>query len=376
LTNTSGTVNLGSSGYVLEIDGTDTPLSNSATFSAGTSTVKYTGTTTATNITTLPYSSVQLTPTAATTYSLTGNLIGANAITGNLSIDTNATLDVTASNFDIDIAGDWSNTGGLTAHSGTVNFNGTNQTVNGSTIFYNLTKSVAAADTLTFAANSTQTIASGGTVTLTGASGQLLTLNCSGCTPGVDHWNLAINGSAFKSIDYVDVSDADASGSDASHTPINPANSNDGGSTISWFGNAMITVMKMSAVITDPVNGGSSPKRIPGAVIEYTVVPSNSGSASPDVNTVVVTDVVDADSVAFDTTTGVSFTDGSTSSGLALGTVTYSSTAAPGPYVYDYTPSAGYDGAVTSIKVTTTGTFNYGGAPDPDFMLRYRVLIK
>ena len=49
LTVTSGTLNLGGSGYVLEIDGTGTPLSNSGTFTAGTSTVKYTGTGSATN---------------------------------------------------------------------------------------------------------------------------------------------------------------------------------------------------------------------------------------------------------------------------------------------------------------------------------------
>jgi len=141
-------------------------------------------------------------------------------------------------------------------------------------------------------------------------------------------------------------------------------------------GSAVITVMKLSAVISDPVNSTTNPKRIPGAVIEYTVVPSNSGTASPDANTVVVTDVIDADSVSFDTDTGVTFADGTTASALMLGAVTYSSTAAPGPYLYDYTPSAGYDGAVTSIKITTTGTFNYGGAPDPSFTLRYRVLIK
>jgi len=608
LSNNAGTLNLGSLNYVLEIEGTGTPLSSIGTFTAGTSTVKYTGTTTATNIATVPYHHLQLSPTGATTYTLMGD----NTLTGNLTVDSNATLEATSvnsynlnavdvtingtynaqgstigvtgnlsnagtfnkgtstidltdtgtisvtngnfwnkefynvnaaaamktttlvthiaivnvltlgsgvitgayqmllkknngiplvtngatislasikyqgetgeiitvagttynsrvllggnyspgannyvlggnivatdleiyghlagytaildtsnSNYSItlsndldvggnagtsygqlklndsvvdvagsvvidgsdasginsidadtasiNVAGNWTNNDTFTAGTSTVDFDGVNQTITGDTQFYNLSKTETVARTLTFAANSTQTIMNGGTVTLTGASGQWLTLNCLGCTSGVNHWNLNINSGAFKSIDYVNVSDADARGSDASHTPINPTNYSDGGSTISWFGGAVITVMKMSSVISDSVNGVSNPKRIPGAVIEYTVVPINSGNASPDVNTVVITDIIDAATVAFDTTNGVSFTDGATSSGLVMGTLTYSSTPAPGPYVYDYVPNTGYDGAVTSIRVTTTGTFNYGGTPNPDFTLRYRLMIK
>jgi uncharacterized repeat protein (TIGR01451 family) len=127
------------------------------------------------------------------------------------------------------------------------------------------------------------------------------------------------------------------------------------------------------------VNGGTNPKRIPGAVIEYTITPSNTGEASPDADSVVVTDLLDATALAFDVNTGVSFTDGATSSGLALGTVSYSSTPAPGPYVYDYTPVPdvnGYDANVTSIKITTTGTFAHGGDPAPSFTIRYRTRLQ
>jgi len=319
------------------------------------------------------------------------NVIGPNTDVGinlaggtiNLAgtIDVNDDVTLTTGTFvmgsaSLNVAGNWVRSSAtVTPGTSTVTLNGTNQTISGSTTFYNLSKTETVARTLTFAANSTQTIASGGTVTLTGDSGQLLALNCSGCTPMVDHWNLNISSGAFKSIDYVDVSDADADGSDASHKPINPTNYNDGGNTISWFGSAVITVMKLSAVISDPINGATNPKRIPGSIIEYTVVPSNSGAASPDANTVIVTDAVDAANVSFDTTTGVSFTDGTTSSGLAIGTVTYSNTPAPGPYVYSYIPGAGYDGNVTSIQITTTGTFNFGGSPDPSFTLRYRVRV-
>ena len=95
----------------------------------------------------------------------------------------------------------------------TVTLNGTGQSISGSTTFYNLTKSVTSADTLTFAASSTQTIASGGTLTLNGASNQLLSLVSS--SPGNSstlgtQYNITLNGSS--AVSYVSVQDANASG--------------------------------------------------------------------------------------------------------------------------------------------------------------------
>jgi uncharacterized repeat protein (TIGR01451 family) len=42
---------------------------------------------------------------------------------------------------------------------------------------------------------------------------------------------------------------------------------------------AVVAVTKSSVVISDPVNGTSNPKRIPGAVVEYTITITNTGSA-------------------------------------------------------------------------------------------------
>ncbi len=140
-----------------------------------------------------------------------------------------------------------------------------------------------------------------------------------------------------------------------------------------------LTIVKSSSVISDPVNGGTNPLRIPGSVVEYSVVITNNGDGSPDVDTVKTTDPIDSSGLAYDVTTGVTFTDGSTSSALSLGTVEYSSTAAPGPYVYDYTPvpdGDGYDGNVTSVRINTTGTFANGGAPAPSFTVKFRVKVK
>ena len=57
---------------------------------------------------------------------------------------------------------------------GTVALTGLNQTLTGNTTFFNLTKAVSRADTLTFQAGSTQTVA--GTLTLRGVAGGLLKL--------------------------------------------------------------------------------------------------------------------------------------------------------------------------------------------------------
>ncbi|MBI4970898.1 MAG: hypothetical protein HZC17_03560, partial [Candidatus Omnitrophica bacterium] len=86
----------------------------------------------------------------------------------------------------------------FTHNSGTVIFDGANQIISGSTTFNNFTKTVTAADTLTFAASSTQTIA--GTMTLQGAAGQLLSLRSS--IPGTQ-WNIDPQGT--RTIAYLDV---------------------------------------------------------------------------------------------------------------------------------------------------------------------------
>ncbi len=107
----------------LTITGTGTPLVNSGTFTTTGSTVIYTGTTTATNIATVAYNNLTLTPTGATTYTLTGDLTVGNAMTGNLTNNANATLDiVNGSNYGIELAGNWANSGTFEARSGTVTF--------------------------------------------------------------------------------------------------------------------------------------------------------------------------------------------------------------------------------------------------------------
>lgn len=107
----------------------------------------------------------------------------------------------TAGSSTIAIAGNFSNTGTYTANTSTVNLNGGNQTISGATTFYNLTKTVATATTLTFPSGTTQTITN--TLTLQGAVGQLLSLRSSS---GGSQWSIDPQGTRTTS--YLDVQDS------------------------------------------------------------------------------------------------------------------------------------------------------------------------
>ncbi len=60
-----------------------------------------------------------------------------------------------------------------------------------------------------------------------------------------------------------------------------------------WIRSAALTVTKTAAVISDPFNGTSSPKAIPGATIEYSIVVTNN-STTTAADAVTVTDAIPA----------------------------------------------------------------------------------
>jgi len=129
------------------------------------------------------------------------------------------------------VGGNWTNFDTFIPGTSTVNFNGTNQSINNSTTFYNLTKTTQTANTLTFGANTTTSV--NGKATLQGAAGQLLKLRSSASGT---KWNLALNTGVSKDISYVDVQDSSAGASDTALKPINPLSSIDSGNNVDWFG--------------------------------------------------------------------------------------------------------------------------------------------
>lgn len=138
---------------------------------------------------------------------------------------------------------------------------------------------------------------------------------------------------------------------------------------------ALLTIDKQSSVISDPVNGTVNPKQIPGAIVEYAIIVTNVGNLAVDASSIVLTDPLPAN-FTFDSSTPVTFTNGTTASGLnafnAATMVTYSNQSGGGA-PYSYTPVAGYDPAVRGIRIAPTGTMAAATATtQPSFTIRFR----
>ena len=150
--------------------------------------------------------------------------------------------------------------------------------------------------------------------------------------------------------------------------------------------------LKTVQVTSDPVNGASNPKFIPGAAALYTIRITNQGAGTVTNNSVSIVDPIPANTELFVNDLGVAgsgpivFVDGSPLSGL---TWTYTSLASAtddvefsndggATYVYTPVPNAqGYDPAVTHIRLKPKGTMAGNTlAGSPNFDLRFRVRVK
>jgi uncharacterized repeat protein (TIGR01451 family) len=150
---------------------------------------------------------------------------------------------------------------------------------------------------------------------------------------------------------------------------------------------APLTLVKSAQTFSDPFNGTTNPKAIPGAFVAYSIVVTNVGSSPVDADTVLITDAVPANTDWFVGDIGgagsgpVAFADGSPSSGL---TYTFTSLASAGDdvsfsndggatFTYAPTPNAnGVDTAVTHIRINPKGTFN----PNTNFQVVFRVRVE
>ena len=152
------------------------------------------------------------------------------------------------------------------------------------------------------------------------------------------------------------------------------------------------SITKISTLISDPVNGVTNPRNIPGALVEYTILVTNPGVAMTN-NSVIVTDPLDVNTslcvaAVCGGATPVTFTQGAVSSGLTYSFVSAASVAddveffnatTGGTRIGAFTPGAnGCDAAIRRVEVNPKGTFADGTGPgaDPSFTLRFRVCIK
>jgi uncharacterized repeat protein (TIGR02543 family) len=191
-----------------------------------------------------------LTINAATSTTLT--LGATTTIHGNLNLE-NGKLDVIHSSPDYGIIlyGNWnsSSVDNFNPRQGTVSLVGTDQAINGSNHFYNLSKTTSTANTLTFQAGTTQNIV--GTLTLQGeglgidTNTNLLSLRSSATDGSV--WNIYPSQS---SVGAVDVKDSTNLGT----TIILQGRNVNSGNNTNWAFDTTPPVLSLSAVATPTSN--------------------------------------------------------------------------------------------------------------------------
>lgn len=149
---------------------------------------------------------------------------------------------------------------------------------------------------------------------------------------------------------------------------------------------APLSAAKTATTISDPVNGTTNPKAIPGAIVEYTITISNPTGSALDNDTVVITDAIPANASLIVSDIGaagsgpVAFTDGSPASGLGYAFASLGSTTDRLDFsnnngaAWTFAPTAGSDGTnpnVTNLRVRMAGS----QAAGTSFTLRFRVRI-
>jgi len=175
-------------------------------------------------------------PASGTIPNLTISVGTATLSTNALSVEANLTISsgttLVANGQNINVAGNWANSGTFTAGAGTVTLNGADgstQVISGSTTFNHLSATCAATRTIQFTTSTTQTVA--GTLTLQGGAGQLILQRVG----GAGQWS--INPIAW-AVDQVDVSDS----VNLAATAIDPTNSFDLGNNVNWWTVGTVTL--------------------------------------------------------------------------------------------------------------------------------------
>lgn len=168
------------------------------------------------------------------------------------------------------------------------------------------------------------------------------------------------------------------------------------GETSEFGGNVQVTagpslqLTKTVQSFSDPVNGTTNPKSLPGAAKTYVATVSNLGAGPVDSNAVMVSDPIPANTRMFVGDLGapgsgpVAFVNGSPGSGL---TWTFSGLNSltddlefsnDGGSTWTYVPVAdaqGCDAAITHIRMRPKGVMPGNGSGNPSFQLQFRVLV-
>jgi hypothetical protein len=154
---------------------------------------------------------------------------------------------------------------------------------------------------------------------------------------------------------------------------------------VTIVGPLALTIVRKSTVYSDPFNGTSNPKSIPGAMIHYTLTVANAGQGAVDKDKVVIIDPIPVHNDFYLNDIGgigggaVTFTP--LSSGLVYKFISLGSTtddvdfSNDGGVSFNYTPvpdGTGFDSAVTHVRINPKGAFNGLST----FELKYRVRVE
>jgi uncharacterized repeat protein (TIGR01451 family) len=136
-----------------------------------------------------------------------------------------------------------------------------------------------------------------------------------------------------------------------------------------------LLVLKSVTAVSDPVEGTTNPKAMPGATMQYQIIVTNNGNGPPDSNSLIVTDPLPTDTKFVPGS--VAFLDGSPTSGLTLvpANVTYFNSSN-----ISITPAddgSGADPNVTKLQIAPQGIMAAKtGATAPSFSVVFNVIIK
>ena len=221
--------------------------------------------------------------------------------------------------------------------------------------------------------------ASGQTVTCTHAGNLAVGANTANITLTV-----AVSAPAAPSV----TNTAIVSGTNFDNISANNSNND----TVAVATDPAISLRKTIHTISDPINGSTNPKAIPGALSEYTLIATNNGTGEADNNSIVLSDAIPANTALYVNdisgagTGPIRFVDGTPASGLSYNYVNLASTtdglsfSNDGGATYTYTPTPdvnGVDTTVTNVKMATLGSFlAASGAGSPNFQFIFRVQVQ
>lgn len=356
--NNAATDTLSAASFTVTLSGSGTPLVVDSTwgaFSAGSSAINYTYTTTVgATVTLSPVTYYNLgvgtvsDSNSGMTYVLSGNTTSQNTVTvGNAGSTNSDTLDL--SSYMLTLSGNGTplnltSHGALSSSTGTVAYTGSGAQSITPAIYYGLSITASSARTATFTSGSTYTVAANGTLTLTGSAGQLLTLAPNSTTD----WNLNVNSTGTTvSVSYVSVSHSNAGGGkqiDASN-----GTNTDGGNNTNWLFVSAPTQIVFTTSARTLTAGTCS-----GAAQPFTIATENAGNTptAPTGTTVV--------QVSSNSSNYTIYSDSSCNTQITSGNITFTTSDTSKTFYVVDTKKSSPTFTLTAAKTSGSDTLSNG----------------